>query len=363
VSSSKIKLLLFIFFLSYIPAIAQKAEEKNGEALSFFKASHPYIQYTGRIDFSDPAKPKFWSPGVYITAKFKGPFCEVVINDEVLWGTSHNYIEIVVDDGTPYRIQTTGKENFIKVGEGLSNKEHTVTICKNTESGIGYLEFIGFRCKALLPSPARPIRKIEFIGNSITCGMGSDLSVTPCDKGQWYDQHNAYMSYGPTTARSLKAQWQLTAVSGIGLIHSCCNMTVTMPQVFDKVNLRTDSIAWNFKKYQPDVVTICLGQNDGIQDSATFCKAYLNFIQTIRQYYPKATIICLNSPMADERLTTVLKKYITAVVYTANRNDKNVYPYFFSKRYYKGCGDHPNLEEHEQMAKELSAYIKKIKKW
>ena len=28
------------------------------------------------------------------------------------------------------------------------------------------------------------------------------------------------MSYGAVAARALKAQWQLTAVSGIGLIHS-----------------------------------------------------------------------------------------------------------------------------------------------
>ena len=61
---------------------------------------------------------------------------------------------------------------------------------------------------------------MEFIENSITCGTGSDQSVVPCDKGVRQDQHNAYLSYSPAVARSFNAQWQLSAVSGIGLMHS-----------------------------------------------------------------------------------------------------------------------------------------------
>ena len=81
-----------------------------------------------------------------------------------------------------------------------------------------------------------------------------------------------------------------------------------MPQVFDKINMRSDSIAWVFNRYIPDVVTICLGQNDGIQDSTVFCTNYINFIKQVRQQYKKANIVCLTSPMADEKLVAVLKK-------------------------------------------------------
>src|ERR1019366_5796937 len=109
---------------------------------------------------------------------------------------------------------------------------------------------------------------------------GMDLSKVPCGKGQWYDEHNAYMSYGARTSRNLNAQWQLTALAGVGLIHSCCGMNVVMPQIFDKVFLRGDTIKWDFKKYQPDVVTICLGQNDGALDSPLFCSTYVKFIDT-----------------------------------------------------------------------------------
>lgn len=352
-------IVLFVFVSSF-----SYGQKSNDPALTFYKASDPRIQYTGRVEFTNPELPRFWAPGVYISFRFIGKSCEIVLNDEELYGTSHNYIEVIVDNNKPYRIQTTGKANTLKVAGGLTNTLHTISICKNTESGIGYLEFAGVRCMRLIRPRSTPNRRIEFIGNSITCGAGSDLSTVACNKGQWYDQHNAYESYGPITARALNAQWHLTAVSGIGLISSCCNMTITMPQVFDKVNQREDSIQWNFKKYQPHVVTICLGQNDGVQDSAAFTNAYIAFIKKIRGYYRAATIVCLTSPMADPALLSVMKRNLTAIVGELNKEgDYKVNKYFFTKRYHQGCGGHPNLAEHKEIADELTACIKKVKGW
>lgn len=338
------------------------ADYTNG-SFKFFPADYPFIQYTGRIDFSNPKLPRFWQPGVYITAKFTGSRCDVILNDEILWGNKHNYLEIVVD-GNAVRLKTTSKTDTITAAENLSQGTHTLVICKNTEANIGYLELVGILCKELVEPDPLPARKMEFIGNSITCGTGSDLSVVPCGKGLWEDQHNAYMSYGAITARALKAQYHLSAVSGIGLMHSCCNMNVIMPQVYDKVSMRNDTIAWDFSKYIPDVVTICLGQNDGIQDSMAFCDNYISFVKRIRAYYPAASIVCLTSPMADERLVSVMKKYLSSIVNVANRNgDKQVYNFFFSKQFHNGCDSHPDMAEHRLIADELTAYIKQIKNW
>jgi hypothetical protein len=194
--------------------------------------------------------------------------------------------------------------------------------------------------------------------------MENDLSETPCDDGEWFDQHNAWLSYGGLTARSLGAQWHLTAVSGIGMMRSCCGMKITMPQVFDKINPRKDTLAWDFKKYQPDVVTICLGQNDGVQDSLQFCETYVKFIQTVRKQYPDASIVCLSSPMANARLTAVLKNYLTGIVSHVNaKGDRKVQKFLFSKSFNNGCGGHPDLNDHQQIANELTAYLKKSFNW
>lgn len=333
--------------------------------LPFHKASTPLLQYTGRIDYTDPEQPRLWNAGSYVLAGVRGDSCAFIIRDQHRWGKNRNYLEIVVDRVHAYRIQL--KQDTDTIGIALSggpDARHQVMICKNTEANIGYIAVGGVLATALIDLPAPPARRIEFIGNSITCGTGSDQSAVPCDKGEWYDQHNAYFSYGPVTARVLGANWHLSSVSGIGLMHSCCDMSVIMPQVFDKINMAGNELVWDFSRYIPDVVTICLGQNDGIQDSASFCSNYEKFIGQIRSHYPKATIICLSSPMADSTLLAFMKKSLGSLVAARRRSgDQKVHAYFFSRRYHAGCGDHPSLEEHRQIAAELTGFIGETMGW
>lgn len=349
--------LLLLLSLAFSCATGNKAERA---ALRYFSANDPFIRYTGRIDFSNPTSPRFFQPGVYVEAAFVGPSCKIILRDQQLWGSNQNYLQVVVD-GQSRRIQTA---DTIEVASGLSGGLHRLLVCKNTEANIGWLEFGGIICQKLLPLPPAPERKIEFIGNSITCGTGADTSEIPCGKGKWQDQHNAYLSYGPLTARTLGAQWHLSSVSGIGMVRSCCNMDILMPQVFDKIDMRGDSLDWDLSKYQPDVVTICLGQNDGVQDSVEFCGAYVQFIETLRGYYPQAQIACLTSPMGDARLTPVLKNYLTGVVgEMRRRGDEKVDKFFFSRQFSSGCDSHPSLAEHKEMAAELMAFLKEKMEW
>jgi hypothetical protein len=75
-------------------------------------------------------------------------------------------------------------------------------------------------------------------------------------------------------------------------------------------------------------------------------------------------MICLTSPMADQRLAAFMKRSLASIVKTVNDNgDKKVTRYFFSKQYHNGCDSHPDLAEHQQIAKELTAFIKKTMTW
>ena len=330
-----------------------------------FYADDARIQYAGRIDFSDPKIPRFWQPGISIKIRVEGKICYLIVQDEMLWGSNHNYIELVVD-GIALRMQTKSKRDTMNVGQYFmtGKKFHDVQLVKNTEANIGYMEFVAVICVSLLTPPPKPVRKIECIGNSITCGTGSDMSIVPCGKGKWQDQHNAYMSYGFIMSRTLNAQCHLSAVSGIGLMHSCCNVNIIMPQVYDKISMRNDTIQWNFKSYQPDVVTVCLGQNDGIQDSVTFCDNYISFLKKLRAYYPGSVFILLSSPMGNDNLRNYMKATITSIQKSMKKNgDKKVYTYIFNKQYNSGCDYHPSLDEHKLIAKELTTFVKKVMKW
>ncbi len=332
-------------------------------AQTFYPANHAFIKYTGRIDFSNPQLPRFWQPGVSFQFRFKGNQCTIVLNDEMLWGNKHNYIEVVLD-GKEQRLQTKGKTDTLLLQADAATKLHTVAVYKNTEANIGYLELVGIQCQQLVKPLPLPQRKIECIGNSITCGTGSDMAAIPCGKGLWEDQHNAYMSYGAIMARQLNAQCHLSAVSGIGLMRSCCNMDIIMPQVFDKISMRDNKIAWNFNRYQPQLVTISLGQNDGVQDSAAFCNNYIAFVKKLRTYYPRATILLLSSPMADNGLRNFMRSTIPAITKALRQmGEAKLYYHIFEKQYSSGCDYHPSLQEHQQIAQELVPVIKKIMRW
>jgi hypothetical protein len=325
------------------------------------KADNPNFQYIGRFDFSDPEKPRVWAAGAYIMAKFTGSYCEIALIDEVRYNSNYNYLEIVID-GTQYiRVRTVGDYNTFNISSYLTSGEHTLLICKSTESEMGYIDFLGLHLEsedALLTPDPLPTRKIEFIGNSITCGYGIDLSLSSGTCAGWFDNHNAYMSYGPITARSLDAQWHISARSGIGLIHSCCGTMYTMPDIYSTYEVQLNGREWDFDAYIPDLVTICLGQNDGIQDSTAFCSAYVDFIDEIRGHYPDAVIILLNSPMADNSLNDVLIEYTEAVAdYLSGQGDTKIYSFELSHNFNSGCDYHPDMEQHQIIADELSDFI------
>ena len=88
----------------------------------------------------------------------------------------------------------------------------------------------------LRPLPEKS-RKIEFIGDSITCGYGIegvcnvDVFNTP--------QENPFKNYALRTAKALDADYQLVSWSGIGLISDWIpperdtpDETVLMPQLY-----------------------------------------------------------------------------------------------------------------------------------
>ncbi len=351
-------LLLLLFSLSFLQ---ESGKGQGDSSQQFFAANNPEIRYFGRIDFSNPLLPRFWQPGTYLEARFQGTSCGFIVEDEMK-GNTHNYLEIAVDDTLLYRVKLQESIDTIFAVRGLREGPHRILICKNTETLCGWIRFEGFLCPKLLSPPALPRRKIEFIGNSITCGARSDTREFSCSGGAWYDQSNAYLSYGPVTARALGAQWVISAYSGIGLIHSCCGMTITMPEVYGKMD--QNSLDWDFSRYQPELITICLGQNDGIEDSVKFCSAYVDFIHQVQAVNPHAVILCLSSPMADSILAPVLKRYICGVVgFLRASGARNIHSFFFSKRYFHSCYDHPNLKEHQEIAAELTPYIRSLMHW
>jgi len=349
---------------AYVLILLALAGCTNSNKRQLFTPDMDYFRYMGRVDFSDSLAPRMWAPGITVSFAFKDTACTIYIDDEQRYGENQNYLEIVVDDTLHYRVQTCGKTDSIMVVRGLQKGEHKVVLCKATESLIGYIDFKGVRCAKMLPYPSGDSRLIEFIGNSITSGFGNDDRYIPCHTGTWFDEHNAWYSYGPIAARELDAGWVLSSNSGIGMIHSCCGKPYIMPEVYETITLEPGGATWDFSREIPDLVTICLGQNDGIQDSAQMVDGYMAFLEMLRGHYPGIPFICLSSPMANEELQAYQKMILGTVNrLSLEKGDSLVYSFNFSKQWIAGCDTHPTMEEDAEIANELVAFIRQTLIW
>jgi lysophospholipase L1-like esterase len=350
-------------------------KQDSNKQMTVFPANDPLLHYTGRIDFSNPLKPKLSGAGCYIQARFTGNSIETIMQDQHLDG-NQNYLSIVLDGEYKGRIKTIPGQTHYLLADKLVGAEHTILIGKATEAAIGYVEFGGFICQKLLPAAELPERKIEFIGNSITCGTGLDITDTPCDSGTWYDQQNAYLAYGPVVARRLNTRWFLSSVSGIGMERNWNSPGPTLPQVYQNTFLHADSSSpWDFSSYVPDLVVICLGTNDfsdgdgktprPAPDSTKFIDIYIKFLKLIRKNYPQAVICCLSSPVLQGEKAQTLQRYLDTIVENLQKKerDSRVGKFFFAHDYNHGCTGHPDRQEHQKMADEMEPFIKKIMNW
>jgi lysophospholipase L1-like esterase len=331
-------------------------------------AIHPY----GRYLLTDSQHIELISSAVHFGFRFSGSACSLYayIKDPA----SHNYLQYELDGVYQKRIKIEGGSRDPAVIMAGSNGSHTVWIYKATEAQTGpvFIEKVTGEKLQALGRPDAPL--IEFIGNSITCGADADPSEVPCGMGEYHDKHNAYYAYGPRVARALKANCILSSVSGIGIYRNWNSDGPTMPQVYEKADFQEGSQRlWDFKSYQPRVVSIALGTNDFSNgdgkrerlpfDSAAFVSHYIKFVLLVKSHYPAAQIALLSSPMINGDRRTQLQNYLTAVKGSIDAlypSDKRVALYFFEPMQARGCDGHPNVEDHGILARELTPFFKKL---
>ena len=213
--------------------------------------------------------------------------------------------------------------------------------------------------------------KIEFIGDSITCGMGADTSEMGCEDGEWYDQHTAYMAYGPRVARELDLDYEINCVSGMGIYRNWNDDDQpVMPDVYPYLHLDGNHgkrVLIN-KEDPPQIVSIALGTNDfSLGDgkkmrmpfsAENFKENYIKFLKSIFEHYPDTKVALISSPMIgeteDEELVGVLKEIQAALP------EHHIEIFDFDQTFTAGCAGHPSEKEHELMAQQLLPFYKKL---
>lgn len=322
------------------------------------------VRFVGRVDASDPAGARFAWSGSGIVARFSGTTVTAKV-------TGQQYTVVVDGEVMPKWIPTGGDD---VLAEGLADGEHTVEIYRRTEANQGESTFIRLTTDGeILTPPAVPDRRIEIIGDSITCGYGNEGADMNCPFSA--DTENHYLTYGSLAARALDAELSTVAWSGKGIVcnygDGATSCEDPLPTYYDRtLPNRSDSV-WDFSSWQPHAVVINLGTNDlsTAEDPSEeqFVTAYVALLERIREVYPDALILCTNGPMLSGADLSTVRAYIaSAIAERAAAGDGRVTSFEFEPQDGNlgyGCDWHPSLGTHEAMAERLTGVLRDELGW
>lgn len=325
------------------------------------------IHFLGRFDKSDPMAPSFAWPGSAIATRFSGTGLDVSLHDD-----GNNFFAVSIDGAEPTVLATSGAKDTYTLAQGLPDGEHDALLFRRTESFQGVVHFHGFTAasgKALIPTPAPFKRRIELIGDSITCGFGNEGVGPSC--GFSADTENEWMAYGAITARALAAEPHVIAYSGKGAYRdNTGKIESSMPELYERIFANDSSSQWDFSTWTADVVVVNLGTNDFAQGDPgqPYVDAYAGLVKQVRGHYPDAYILCAVGSMLSGGSLTKDIAYLKSVVSAANaggdakvsfvdlgQQDGNADGY--------GCAYHPSVKTDQLMATKLTAAIKAVTGW
>ena len=330
-------------------------------------ASDSRIEFTGRTLVEGTDVSYDWS-GVYFRVKFNGPYLAMKCSD-----SKNCWFNLWVDkEMTPQadrKFLVAAKDTVIVLAEGLGKGEHEVILQKRTEGEQGRFTVHSFLSEGeILQASGRKERHIEFIGDSYTCGYGTESG----DKDDPFlaETENCNLTYAAITARYFGADFNLVSHSGQGITRNYddygqgYNMPDRYSQTFDE----SKETAWNAEdaSYTPDVVVIYLCTNDFSTarqpHEEIFASRYIELLKKVKANYGEdIPILCMASNVTPFSFDYVRNACMMSGL-------KNVYCLGLTRGVHNyedelGASWHPNYQGHIKVASCMIPYISTLTGW
>jgi hypothetical protein len=337
------------------------------------RPSDPRIAVMGRIDRSNPDRPRVGYPGVTWRVRIESPSLAI----RVASTTATSRLAVMIDGGPPNVLRLVKGESRLVLAGELPPGPHVIEVAHRTETWQGIVAILSFELPPggrVLPPDPWPQRRLLFIGDSVTCGEATDRPAN-CDPARAGTDaaatSNGLASYGMLLGRALGAQVHLVCFGGRGLIRDWRGKQNVLngPQLFEAA-LPIDGrpAPWNHAEYQPDAIVISLGTNDfnlalgPFPERERYVSAYVAFVQTILARHPSAHVLLTEGAIVnDEKDPTrpqksTLRAYLAEVV----RRIGNPHVRAVESRHYGGdaCNEHPTAAQHAQMARDLEPALR-----
>ena len=319
--------------------------------------------------------------------EFTGKNLDIMVEgDKVSWsGQKDNYARIaiyvdgerVVDD-----MLNEGLKKYSPI-QGDSEVTKTVKIVKLSETAMSCFGIMPILLEdgASIKPAAEKAHKVEFIGDSITCGYGvDDEDPTHNFKTSTEDVTRAY-AY--KTAQELDVDYSMFSISGWGIISGWTGDGKQKPEqqiplYYEKYGYsyggfgdeQPQNMDWDFSLYQPELIVINLGTNDDSycgsneERKQDYVNGYVEFLKTVRSDNPDARILCVLGIMGDNLYPSVEQAVSD---YSSETGDKNISAFHLEPQNSSEDGlvadYHPTEKTHTKEAEALTAEIKSIMGW
>jgi len=266
------------------------------------------------------------------------------------------------------------KEEIVFSGD--KPRTATIRLLKITESGQSLMAIKSITTdeKGTIAPTAEKSLKIEFIGDSITCGYG--VEAKGASESFTTATQNATKTYAFLTAQALDADWSFTSYSGFGIISGYTgdgqiNTQSLVPPIYEKTCFSWGSntfnqVAWDFS-FKPNIIVVNLGTNDNSYTKGdsekcdAYVKAYIDFVKQIRKNNPESYIICSLGIMGDELYSSVEE---VVADYTKETGDKNISAFHFTPQNTSadgvGADFHPSAVTQKKEGELLTEYIRSL---
>ncbi len=219
--------------------------------------------------------------------------------------------------------------------------------------------------------------KVEFIGDSITCGYG----VEGRNELESFSTatENAGKSFAGLVTEWMGLESMLTCFSGHGIVSGYTddpekrNITELVPPYYEAVGRNgfvlpsgrtVAEIPWDFSAWQPEKILINLGTNDlswcadREPRKEMYRKQYKEFLKTVRKNNPGAMILCVLGIMG----TGLNDAMVHAVnEYRAETGDTRIHSMTLQEqdaaRDGYGSDFHPTAKTQQRLAEKIQAFI------
>ena len=255
------------------------------------------------------------------------------------------------------------EEDWYCICELKDDCEHDVKIVKITEAA---MSFAGIQTIRVLDGELIPIDnkddrvKVEFIGDSITCGYG--VHGEP-ESEYTIREEDGECSYAAYMAKKMNWNARWISASGYGMyVEYTGNPDNNVPKLYPYVNWFVNKdILIQKDEFEPKYIFINLGTNDSghleNQDILNgFHKAYKDFIKLLRTYHPDAIIICMLGTLCQG-----IFPYVEQIVEEVKQEGiENVYsvelPYHDVEKDGK-ASNHPSKVTHQKDAERVLEFM------